>query len=110
MIKYRDNRTALTVKLLTGETLEGAIRWYDDHAIRLVQADRTEVTVYFAGDCVLQDPRLSADTINRKSPPAFDNKGGLLLCVTLEAPSGIEPLHKGFADLSLTTWARRRRT
>ncbi len=46
LIKYRDNRTALVVKLLSGETLEGAIRWYDDQAVRLVQADRTEVTVY----------------------------------------------------------------
>ncbi len=25
----------------------------------------------------------------------------------MEAPSRIELLHKGFADLSLTTWARR---
>jgi len=46
LIKYRDNRTALVVKLLSGEALEGAIRWYDDQAVRLVQADRTEVTVY----------------------------------------------------------------
>ncbi len=46
MIKYRDNRTALTVKLTTGETLEGAIRWYDERALRLVQADRTEITVF----------------------------------------------------------------
>ncbi len=46
LIKYRDNRTALVVKLVTGETLEGAIRWYDDQAVRLVQADRAEVTVY----------------------------------------------------------------
>ena len=28
----------------------------------------------------------------------------------MEAPSRIELLHKGFADLSLTTWARRRET
>ncbi len=47
MIKYRDNRTALVVKLLSGETLEGAIRWYDERALRLVQADRTEITVFF---------------------------------------------------------------
>lgn len=46
MIKFRDNRTALTVTLLDGQTLEGAIRWYDDRALRLVQADRSEVTVY----------------------------------------------------------------
>ena len=26
----------------------------------------------------------------------------------LEAPGGFEPPHKGFADLSLTTWVRRR--
>ena len=46
LIKYRDNRTALTVTLTSGETLEGAIRWYDKYALRLVQADRSEVTVY----------------------------------------------------------------
>ncbi len=46
LIKYRDNRTALVVTLLNGETIEGAVRWYDDQALRLVQADRTEVTVY----------------------------------------------------------------
>lgn len=46
MIKYRDNRTALTIQLITGETLEGAIRWYDERALRLVQADRTEITIF----------------------------------------------------------------
>jgi sRNA-binding regulator protein Hfq len=46
LIKYRDNRTSLTVTLSSGETLEGAIRWYDDQAMRLVKADRSEVTVY----------------------------------------------------------------
>lgn len=46
LIKYRDNRTMLAVTLLGGETLEGAVRWYDDQALRLVQADRTELTVY----------------------------------------------------------------
>jgi sRNA-binding regulator protein Hfq len=46
IIKYRDNRTPLVVKLVTGETLEGAIRWYDDHALRLVQSDRSEITIY----------------------------------------------------------------
>jgi len=46
LIKYRDNRTALVVKLITGEQLEGAIRWYDAHALRLVHSDRSEITVY----------------------------------------------------------------
>ena len=27
----------------------------------------------------------------------------------VEAPGGFEPPHKGFADLSLTTWVRRQR-
>ena len=27
--------------------------------------------------------------------------------VEIEAPGGFEPPHKGFADLSLTTWVRR---
>ena len=46
LIKYRDNRTALVVTLLGGEVLEGAVRWYDAQALRLVQPDRSEVTVY----------------------------------------------------------------
>ena len=46
LIKYRDNRTQLTIKLVTGETLEGAIRWYDATALRLVLSDRSEMTVY----------------------------------------------------------------
>lgn len=46
LIKFRDNRTPLTVKLTTGEELLGAIRWYDERAIRLVMADRSEITVY----------------------------------------------------------------
>ena len=46
LIKYRDNRTSLVVTLSSGETLEGAIRWYDAQAVRLVQTDRSEVTVY----------------------------------------------------------------
>ena len=46
LIKYRDNRTALIITLMSGEVMEGAVRWYDEQALRLVQADRSEVTVY----------------------------------------------------------------
>ncbi len=46
LIKYRDNRTSLAVTLMNGETIEGAVRWYDHLALRLVQADRSELTVY----------------------------------------------------------------
>jgi hypothetical protein len=35
---------------------------------------------------------------------------GLLCCWNLEARVGIEPTHKGFADLSLTTWVPRLET
>jgi sRNA-binding regulator protein Hfq len=47
LIKYRDNRTTLAVTLTSGETLDGMIRWYDSLALRLVQSDRSEVTIYF---------------------------------------------------------------
>ena len=45
LTKYRENRTMLTVTLVTGQTLEGAIRWFDPLAMRLVQPDRSELTV-----------------------------------------------------------------
>ncbi len=34
----------------------------------------------------------------------------LRIVVGFEAPGGFEPSHKGFADLSLTTWVRRQKT
>lgn len=46
LIKYRDNRTMLTVKLITGEILEGAVRWYDSQCLHLIQPDRSELTLY----------------------------------------------------------------
>ena len=46
LIKFRDNRTPLAVTLMSGEKIEGAIRWCDHVAMRLVQADRTEVTIH----------------------------------------------------------------
>ena len=46
LIRYRDSRTPLQFRLINGETIEGSIRWYDQSALRIVQADRTEVTVY----------------------------------------------------------------
>ncbi len=45
LIKYRTNRTTLQFALTNGSVLEGAIRWYDDHAIRIVQPDRIEITL-----------------------------------------------------------------
>lgn len=46
LTKYRENRTPLTVTLVSGQTIEGAVRWFDPMAIRLVQSDRSELTVY----------------------------------------------------------------
>jgi sRNA-binding regulator protein Hfq len=46
LIKFRDSHTTLLFKLVNGDTLEGAIRWYDDQAIRLVQSDRSEITLF----------------------------------------------------------------
>jgi sRNA-binding regulator protein Hfq len=46
LIKFRDNRTLLTVTLMNSETMVGAVRWFDAHALRLVQEDRSEITLY----------------------------------------------------------------
>ena len=46
LIKFRDSATPLSVKLTTGESLEGVIGWYDERAIHLVQMDKEEVTNY----------------------------------------------------------------
>jgi len=46
LIKYRDNRTQLTITLMSGEAIVGAVRWFDAHALRLVLEDRSEMTLY----------------------------------------------------------------
>ena len=45
LIKYRTGNTKLQFKLSTGELLEGKIRWYDDSAIRIIQEDKSEITI-----------------------------------------------------------------
>lgn len=45
IIKYRDNRTNLVFTLTNGEKITGAIRWYDNVSIRVVQDDRSELTL-----------------------------------------------------------------
>lgn len=45
MIKFRDERKPLVFTLVGGETIEGAIRWFDDAAVHLVAPDRSEVTL-----------------------------------------------------------------
>lgn len=48
LIKFRDERKILTVVLTSGETLEGFVRWFDDHAVHLVVggSERSETTVF----------------------------------------------------------------
>ncbi|GEM_PF-731221 len=46
MIRYRDERKPMTFTLVDGSKLEGAIRWFDDEALCLVDANRDEVTVF----------------------------------------------------------------
>jgi hypothetical protein len=46
LIKYRTSQTTLQFRVVTGELLEGKIRWYDDLAIRIVQPDKSELTLF----------------------------------------------------------------
>ena len=48
LIKFRDERKTLTFVLTSGETLEGFVRWFDDHAVHVVISgpERSETTVF----------------------------------------------------------------
>gem|GEM_PF-6427651 len=45
LIKYRTAKTTLQFKMITGEMLEGKILWYDEQAIRILQSDKSEITL-----------------------------------------------------------------
>lgn len=47
LIKFRDERKTLQFTLTNGATIEGAVRWFDEHAIHVVTtADRSELTLF----------------------------------------------------------------
>ena len=46
MIRFRDERKTLVFTLSNGTTLEGAVRWFDDGAVCIVDANRDEITVF----------------------------------------------------------------
>ncbi len=57
------------------------------------------------GACAPQDFKSCAST--NSATPARSHPCKTETILTSEAPGGFEPSHKGFADLSLTTWVRR---
>ena len=46
LIRARDERRALVFTLVNGNVLEGAVRWFDDDAVCIVNGDRDEITVF----------------------------------------------------------------
>ena len=46
LTRFRDDRKTLVFTLLSGEKVEGAIRWFDDEAIHLVTPEREEITLF----------------------------------------------------------------
>ncbi len=77
--------------VLLGKELFRRIMLYD---LSLVPSE-TRTRTPFAGHRILSPVRLPI-------PPSRQSS-------FFEAPSGFEPLHKSFADFSLTTWVRRHR-
>ncbi len=59
MIKYRDTRTPLRFDLLTGDVVEGVVRWFDSITIGITAADKTEITLFYSAIATYR-PRPSA--------------------------------------------------
>ena len=65
---------------------------------------------YYAGqyDQTVSEIKKNKDKVSKK---LYKNEFDLLLSKSylyfVKAPTGFEPVHEGFADLSLTTWVRR---
>ncbi len=47
LIKFRDLKTPLVFHMLTGDTIEGVIRWYDGASVRVARTNSTEITLFF---------------------------------------------------------------
>jgi hypothetical protein len=45
LIKYRSAKTTLQFKLLSGETIEGKIVWYDEIALKIQLPDKSDLTL-----------------------------------------------------------------
>jgi hypothetical protein len=45
LIKYRSSKTTVQFGLINSEHFEGKIVWYDGLAIKIIRADKSEVTI-----------------------------------------------------------------
>lgn len=46
MIRFRDEKRPMQFLLTNGQTLEGAITWFDDHAIHVVGTSAGDITLF----------------------------------------------------------------
>lgn len=46
LIKFRDERKTLRLTLVSGEVVEGVVRWFDDETIHLATVSRDEITLF----------------------------------------------------------------
>ena len=46
LIKFRDERKTLRFTLISGDVVEGVVRWFDDNALHITLADRNEITLF----------------------------------------------------------------
>jgi sRNA-binding regulator protein Hfq len=45
--KFRESRVKVKFCLMTDEVIEGAVAWYDEHAVHVVKSETSEVTILF---------------------------------------------------------------
>ena len=46
MIRARDERRTVAFTLTSGTVIEGVVRWFDDNAVCVADANRDEITLY----------------------------------------------------------------
>jgi hypothetical protein len=45
LIRFRDGKVPIKVTLMTDETIEGVVLWYDEVSLHLMKTDQTEITI-----------------------------------------------------------------
>ncbi len=45
LIRFRDGKVPVKFTLMTDETIEGIVLWYDEQSVHLLKPDQTEITL-----------------------------------------------------------------